>query len=79
VPPNKQQSSAPEGFLTAPAVCARYSISRMGLWRWLEDWQLAFPKPALRVRGRRYWREADLTAWDRSHIPHGSSHQTTTA
>jgi hypothetical protein len=49
----------------------RYGISDMSLWRWLQDSKLKFPPPALRVRERRYWLEADLIAWERSRLPHG--------
>jgi predicted DNA-binding transcriptional regulator AlpA len=58
-------------YLTAPMVCARYSITDMSLWRWLNDPKLNFPKPALVVRTRRFWLEGDLVAWERSLIPHG--------
>lgn len=57
-------------YLSGPAVCRRYGISDMSLWRWLQDDELKFPKPAMRVRDRRYWAEVDLIAWERSYIPH---------
>jgi len=53
-------------YLTGPEVCWRYSISDMSLWRWLGDDKLGFPKPAMKVRDRRYWREQDLIDWERS-------------
>ena len=35
-------------------------------WRWLRQTAtLGFPAPVW-VRGRRYWREADLIAWERA-------------
>ncbi|WBU53512.1 AlpA family transcriptional regulator [Paracoccus sp. SCSIO 75233] len=37
-------------------------ISDMSLWRWLHDPELNFPKPIYIAR-RRYWREADMSAW----------------
>jgi predicted DNA-binding transcriptional regulator AlpA len=58
-------------YLTGPQLCARYSISDMSLWRWLQDAEIRFPRPALRVRDRRYWLEADLIAWERAQIPRG--------
>jgi predicted DNA-binding transcriptional regulator AlpA len=61
----------PRRYLTSPQVCARYSISDVGLWRWLKDPELKFPQPTLRVRDRRYWLEDDLLNWERSMIPHG--------
>jgi predicted DNA-binding transcriptional regulator AlpA len=67
------QPSPPRRFLTGPEVCQRYGISNMSLWRWLSDSEIAFPQPALRVRERRYWDEATLVEWERSHIPHGNN------
>src|SRR5215208_1947562 len=62
------EATAPHRYLTGPQVCLRYAISDMSLWRWLKDTELAFPQPSLRIRDRRYWLEADLVAWERSHI-----------
>jgi predicted DNA-binding transcriptional regulator AlpA len=56
-------------YLTGPQVCARYSISDMSLWRWLADKDIGFPRPAMRVRERRYWLESDLVAWERAQLP----------
>ncbi len=52
-------------FLTGPAVCSRYAVSDMTIWRWLADPELHFPQPAMRVLGRRYWLESDLRKWER--------------
>lgn len=41
----------------------RYNISDMTLWRWERDPKLAFPQP-LRINGRRYWRRADIEAFE---------------
>ena len=49
--PQQQQQRI---HLTGPQVCARYSITDMSPWRWLQDRDLGFPQPALRVRERRY-------------------------
>jgi predicted DNA-binding transcriptional regulator AlpA len=62
----------PRKFLTGPQVCQRYAISDMSLWRWLQDAELSFPQPALRVRDRRYWLESDLVRWELSHVLHGT-------
>jgi predicted DNA-binding transcriptional regulator AlpA len=52
-----------ENFLTSKAVRERLGdVSDMTLWRWLNDSELAFPKPTY-IRRRRYWREADIDAW----------------
>jgi predicted DNA-binding transcriptional regulator AlpA len=56
-------------YLTGPQLCARYSISDMTLWRWLQDAEIGFPRPAMRVRERRYWLESDLVAWERAQLP----------
>jgi hypothetical protein len=45
----------------------------MTLWRWLADNKLNFPRPALRVRDRRFWSEADLIAWEKSFVPRGNA------
>lgn len=37
-------------------------VSDMTLWRWLNDPALNFPKP-IYIGRRRYWREADVSAW----------------
>lgn len=62
------EATLPHRYMKGPQVCQRYAISDMSLWRWLQDTELAFPQPALRIRDRRYWLEADLVAWERSHI-----------
>ncbi|TXN27149.1 transcriptional regulator [Methylobacterium sp. WL19] len=41
----------------------RYGVSDMTLWRWENDPALGFPKP-IRINGRRYWRIADLQAFE---------------
>jgi hypothetical protein len=46
-------------------VCARYQIVGRTLSRWEVDEKLGFPKPTV-IRKRRYWREAELVAWERS-------------
>jgi predicted DNA-binding transcriptional regulator AlpA len=52
--------------LNSRSVRARYdNPSDMTLWRWVNDDKLNFPKPAI-IRGRRYWDEAELDAWDAS-------------
>ena len=63
---NGDGSTPSHRYLNGPQVCQRYTISDMTLWRWLQDNDLAFPHP-LRIRDRRYWLEADLVTWERSH------------
>lgn len=51
-------------LITSRDVCARLGgISRMTLWRHLNDPELNFPKPAMTIRKVRYWKEADLVEW----------------
>lgn len=64
-------SSQTTVYLNSGQVRARYGgRSDMGLWRWLHNDELGFPQP-LRINGRRFWREADLDAWERSRAPAG--------
>jgi predicted DNA-binding transcriptional regulator AlpA len=51
-------------FLTGPQLQRRLGTSRTGIWRWLNDKALAFPKPT-KIRGRNYWALADVEAWER--------------
>ncbi|CAM5476084.1 hypothetical protein FALB51S_03343 [Frigidibacter albus] len=41
-------------------LCA--GISDMTLWRWLNDPELAFPKP-IYIGKRRYWKESEILGW----------------
>lgn len=50
-------------YLPGPAVRARYGVTDMSLWRWLRDDALGFPQP-LRIHGRRFWKLAELEAWE---------------
>jgi predicted DNA-binding transcriptional regulator AlpA len=52
-----------EHLLPAKAVCKRYSISSMTLWRWLHHADLGFPQP-LNIKSWRYWKIQDLRAWE---------------
>jgi hypothetical protein len=61
--------------VSAAKVRGRYDeISDMTLWRWLHDEQLGFPQP-FRINGRRFWKEPDLLAWERTRAPDGSPEQ----
>lgn len=44
----------------------RYHKSDSALHRWQNDPDLNFPKPALVISKRKYWRLADLEAWEAS-------------
>ena len=52
-------------FLPATAVAARYGVSGMSLWRWLQNEVLGFPEPR-RISRRRYWKLSELQAWEAS-------------
>lgn len=52
-------------YITGPQVMARYSISEMTLYRWVNDPKMAFPQP-IKINRRRFFLEAELTAWERS-------------
>lgn len=52
-----------EELLPAPKVRGRYNVSDQTLWRWENDEKLGFPQP-LRINTRRYWRLADLQAFE---------------
>lgn len=47
---------------------ARYGVSNRTVDRWLDRPELGFPAPAQVIANRRYWREADLSAWERSRV-----------
>jgi predicted DNA-binding transcriptional regulator AlpA len=55
--------AADDQLLPARAVCDRYRISPMTLWRWLKDPELNFPRP-LYVNGRRYFSQRAVRAFD---------------
>jgi hypothetical protein len=59
-------TSRPDNLLhPARFVCERYNIVSRTLARWELDEKLDFPKPTV-IRTRRYWREDELVAWERS-------------
>lgn len=49
-------------LLPASAVREKFGVTDMTLWRWLDDEELAFPRP-IYIKRNRYWREDDLAAW----------------
>lgn len=53
-------------LLPTAAVKQRYRKSDSALHRWQNDRDLNFPKPALVISKRKYWRLADLEAWEAS-------------
>jgi predicted DNA-binding transcriptional regulator AlpA len=61
------QSLDPVDDVLMPArqVWERYGVTDVCLWRWLQDSKMKFPEPT-RINNRRYWRIADLVAWERA-------------
>jgi predicted DNA-binding transcriptional regulator AlpA len=53
----------PVQFLTGPDVQARYRKSHVTIWRWVNDPNLAFPKP-IQINRLNYWKLSDLEAWE---------------
>lgn len=52
-----------EAHLTSKQLRAHFGgVSDMCLWRWQHDPELKFPEP-MRINGRRYWKVADIEAW----------------
>lgn len=52
-------------YLTGPQVQARYQITKMTLWRWLQDERLAFPQPTI-IKRRQYFKQSEIESWERS-------------
>jgi predicted DNA-binding transcriptional regulator AlpA len=57
--------TATDNLIPAPQVCQRYGRNERTLDRWLKDQGLDFPRPTY-IKNRRYFREAELIAWERS-------------
>jgi predicted DNA-binding transcriptional regulator AlpA len=57
-------------WLTGPQVRERFSISPMGLSRWLNDERLHFPRP-VKIRERLFWRLGDIEAFEKQIIAAG--------
>ncbi|RWP80471.1 DNA-binding protein [Mesorhizobium sp.] len=54
-----------QGYLTAKQVHARYGITDMTLWRWLNNSELNFPRPIV-ITKRRYFKVDEVLEWERS-------------
>jgi predicted DNA-binding transcriptional regulator AlpA len=50
-------------WLTGPQVRQRFSISAMGLYRWLKDARLQFPHP-VKIRERLFWRLNEIEEFE---------------
>jgi predicted DNA-binding transcriptional regulator AlpA len=62
---NPIPSSTREVMLPARQVWTRYGVSDRTIDRWLARADLGFPKP-VEINRRRYWKLADIEAWERS-------------
>lgn len=51
-------------YITGPQVMARYQISEMTLYRWVNDPKMEFPQP-IKINRRRFFLETELIAWER--------------
>jgi predicted DNA-binding transcriptional regulator AlpA len=57
-----------EQFLPASKVRERYQITDVTIWRWMQNPNVKFPRPALNPSSRfRLWRLSDIEAWEKSH------------
>jgi hypothetical protein len=64
--------SDPE-YIGSRQVKRRYGdVSDMALWRWLHNPKVNFPKPTI-INRRRYWRVAELEAWERRRAARGAA------
>jgi predicted DNA-binding transcriptional regulator AlpA len=62
-------------YLNSSQVRKRYGgVSKMTLWRWMNDPALQFPKPE-KIRSRNYWRSSELEAWRADNSPECVSHR----
>jgi predicted DNA-binding transcriptional regulator AlpA len=53
-------------YLDSGAVSRRYSdASAMTIWRWMNDPQIAFPRPVKLGNRANFWWLPDLNEWDR--------------
>jgi predicted DNA-binding transcriptional regulator AlpA len=57
--------TAADGYLPARGVWERYGVTSTSLYRWLADEKSDFPHPVYIGRFR-YWKIADLLAWEAS-------------
>ena len=60
-------------YLTAPAVQARYGITKQTVWRWLKRDALGFPRPK-RINNRLCWTLTELEAWESTRTEEGAQH-----
>jgi predicted DNA-binding transcriptional regulator AlpA len=49
-------------WLGGAQLAALLGVTKMTLWRWQRDLQLAFPEPAI-IHDRKYWRRDEIEKW----------------
>lgn len=54
-------------WLNGPQLRQRFSLSAVGLHRWLNDERLQFPRP-VKIRERLFWRLGDIEAFEKQII-----------
>jgi predicted DNA-binding transcriptional regulator AlpA len=54
-------------LLPTRQVCERYGVSDRTIARWERDQNLRFPRPVT-INNRKYYQEAELTAFDRAQV-----------
>lgn len=64
--------TSPEKLMTASEVMAKFSVSKMSLWRWQQDEKVRFPKP-IRIRNRNYYLESEIARFQADLIAHAVS------
>lgn len=58
------QPETQSNWLSDKRVAARYSVSRMTIWRWSKDQSLKFPQPRKLSANVTRWNRAELDAYD---------------
>lgn len=58
------QSMSGDQFLSLPAVCKRYQVSRTTIWRWIQ--QGCFPEPVHLSPQTRRWCLSDLHEYEQN-------------
>ena len=57
-------------MLPTRKVCERYDVCSKTISRWGDDDKMDFPKPTV-IRGRKYFDEAELSAWEKAQAVRG--------
>ena len=75
-PPSSQRTHerpSDERYVSSGELHSRYSISGMTLWRWMQDPEVAFPRPVkLNRNGRNFWWLPAIIEWERTRVGNSS-------